>query len=122
MAGSKCWILGLQRCWDRHPHRSRVHSITVPKATFKGRLAWLPALVMFAIVPAIAIMWALRPTATPPEMRVDITTPSTTEWTTDLMSFAISPDGRRLVFVASGDGQSRIWLRTLDYVTAQPLA
>ena len=38
------------------------------------------------------------------------------------MSFAISPDGRRLVFVAAGDGQTRLWLRALDASTAQPLA
>jgi Tol biopolymer transport system component len=51
-------------------------------------------------------------------MRVDIVTPSTS----DPLSFAISPDGRRLAFVASGDGASRLWLRPLDTVTAQPLA
>ena len=58
------------------------------------------------------------PPADAPEMRVDIVTPPTS----DPVSFAISPDGRRLVFVASGDGQPRLWLRPLDAVTAQPLA
>ena len=37
-------------------------------------------------------------------------------------SFAFSPDGRQLVFAASGDGQPRLWLRPLDKTTAQPLA
>ena len=58
------------------------------------------------------------PPAEAPEMRVDIVTPSSS----DPVSFAISPDGRRLVFVASADGQPRLWLRPLDVVTAQPLA
>ena len=37
-------------------------------------------------------------------------------------SFALSPDGRQIVFVASGDGASRLWLRSLAATTAQPLA
>ena len=38
------------------------------------------------------------------------------------MSFALSPDGRQIVFVASGDGASRLWHRRLDTTSAQPLA
>jgi serine/threonine protein kinase len=35
----------------------------------------------------------------------------------------ISPDGRRLAFVAAGpDAQRRLWIRSLDATTAQPLA
>ena len=34
----------------------------------------------------------------------------------------ISPDGRRLAFVASGEGRQSIWVRPLDSVAAQPLA
>ena len=53
-----------------------------------------------------------------PEMRTEIVTPSTS----DPMSFALSPDGRQIVFVASGDGAARLWLRRLDATSAQPLA
>src|SRR5881296_745606 len=56
--------------------------------------------------------------ATPPEIRLEVTTPSTT----DPISFAISPDGRRLVFSASNEGKSQLWVRPLDSVAAQPLA
>ena len=52
------------------------------------------------------------------EMRVEINTPATA----DPISFALSPDGRQIVFVASGDGASRLWLRSLASTTAQPLA
>ncbi len=58
------------------------------------------------------------PPPPPPETRLEIDTPATT----DPISFALSPDGRQIVFVASGDGASRLWLRSLASTTAQPLA
>src|SRR4029077_19261074 len=71
------------------------------------------------VIIALAIPAAryLRETA-PPETRVDIVTPATDRPT----DFALSPDGRQIVFVASGDGPSRLWLRSLATTTAQPLA
>lgn len=53
------------------------------------------------------------------ETRVDIVTP-TSDAPTD---FALSPDGRQIVFAASGNsGTSQLWLRSLATTTAQPLA
>src|SRR4029077_13640327 len=71
------------------------------------------------VIIALAIPAAryLRETA-PPETRVDIVTPATDRPT----DFALSPDGRQIVFVASGDGPSRLWLRSLATTSAQPLA
>jgi hypothetical protein len=51
-------------------------------------------------------------------MRLEITTPPTT----DPVSFAIAPDGRTIVFVATSEGRARLWLRSLDSVSARPLA
>jgi Tol biopolymer transport system component len=34
----------------------------------------------------------------------------------------VSPDGRRLAFVATSDGKDLLWVRRLDALTAQPLA
>jgi hypothetical protein len=51
-------------------------------------------------------------------MRVEITTPATQA----PLSFALSPDGKSIVFVASGDGPQRLWLRRLNKTDAQPLA
>ena len=53
----------------------------------------------------------------PPEMRVDIVTPTSN----DPSSFAISPDGRRIVFAASGSIGSQLWLRSLEREVARPL-
>ena len=77
----------------------------------------------FAVAATLAAAFAiptlrhLRETP-PPETRVEIVTPATD----DPGSFALSPDGRQIVFVASGDGASRLWLRSLATTTAQPLA
>jgi hypothetical protein len=61
----------------------------------------------------------LRPVAPEPVvMRLDVVTPPTT----DPFSFAVSPDGRQLVFVANGEKGPQLWLRPLDQVAAQPLA
>jgi hypothetical protein len=61
----------------------------------------------------------LRETPLPPlpETRADIGTPPTSNPT----SFALSPDGRQLVFAATADGASRLWLRPLGATSAQPL-
>ena len=77
-------------------------------------LAVAAALIAALAVPALR---HLRQTPSP-EMRVEITTPATDA----PLDFALSPDGRSLVFVASGDGPSRLWLRPLDQTEARPLA
>src|SRR5262245_13283469 len=87
------------------------------------RLMWMAAFTGAVLVAAALAIPAVRHlrearAAPEPEMRVEITTPVSTE----PLFFALSPDGRQLVFVVSGDGPSRLWLRPLDAVTAQPLA
>ncbi len=39
--------------------------------------------------------------------------PVDTAWTADFQSFALSPDGRRLAFGATGEGGQNVWVRTL---------
>ncbi len=53
----------------------------------------------------------------PPEIRTDIVTPTTD----NPESFALSPDGRQIVYVAKSQGSSQLWLRTLSKGAAQPL-
>ncbi|HUA01333.1 MAG TPA: protein kinase [Candidatus Aquilonibacter sp.] len=44
------------------------------------------------------------------------------EKTADLGNFSVSPDGRKIAFpVSSADGQSRVWVRSLDSLDARPL-
>jgi eukaryotic-like serine/threonine-protein kinase len=93
-----------------------------PSSASGGRLAWMVAAVAVAGMVSLAIpaVRYLRETPPPalPEARVDIVTPPTDQ----PASFALSPDGRQIVFVATGDGASRLWSRSLSTTTAQPLA
>ncbi len=80
-------------------------------------IAALAVAVLGLIALTVPTLRHLRETP-PPETRVEIVTPATDRPT----DFALSPDGRQIVFVASGDGASRLWLRPLATTTAQPLA
>ena len=81
----------------------------------------LAAVAVFGIL-VIAAAVVSRPSVptgpAPAEMRLEISTPATT----DAVSFAIAPDGEKMVFVASDGGAPRLWLRALKSTSARPLA
>ncbi len=98
-------------------------STTATASSSRGaRLAWLvvSAAVLGMAGLAVPAVRHLReaPPLVAPETRVDLVTPVGG----DPLSFALSPDGRQIVFVAAGDGVARLWLRSLGATTAQPLA
>ena len=84
----------------------------------RERLVWIGCLLAVTVVAVAAAVLAWRPVPSPPEVRLEINTPPTS----DDVSMAVSPDGLKIVFVSSTEGQSRLWLRSLDSVKAQPLA
>lgn len=106
--------------------RAELESVVSPWETATapaGRsVFWIGATLAFAVVSLVAISAAIyfRSSALSDisETRLEINTPATG----NTVSFALSPDGRQIVFVASGDGASRLWLRSLSSTTAQPLA
>jgi hypothetical protein len=70
------------------------------------------ALVYFRQAPEARI---LRSAMLPPEN-------TSFDFASNLGPMALSPDGRRMVFAATGsDGKSRLWIRPLDSATARPL-
>ena len=93
---------------------------TATSSASDGRLAWM-AFAGIAVVVATALaVPAVRHLleTSPPETRTEIVTPATDQ----PASFALAPDGRQIVFVASGDGASRLWVRSLATAAVQPLA
>jgi eukaryotic-like serine/threonine-protein kinase len=81
--------------------------------------AWVIAAAAVLVAAGLAsVHYREVPPSVPPEMRTEIVTPGTS----DPISFALSPDGKQIVYAASVDGGLRLWLRALDKTTAQPLA
>jgi Tol biopolymer transport system component len=110
--------------WIAEPGEHPLASGTMPAVltsarTGSVRLAWAIAGTS-CLVAALAVAAGsyFGPSALPSLLtRLDVVTPPTT----DAFSFAVSPDGRQLTFVANGEKGSQLWLRPLDQATAQPL-
>jgi serine/threonine protein kinase len=94
-------------------------SVRRPRARRIERALAAIAAVTTAAAAALGILY-VRSTRTTeaPLMRLDITTPPTSDPT----SMAISPDGRHIVFTATANGKTQLWLRALDSATTQLLA
>jgi serine/threonine protein kinase/Tol biopolymer transport system component len=83
-------------------------------------LAWaLAAMAIIAALSTAVLYFRRAPAETPATTRFFIYPP---EKTTFRGSFAISPDGRRVVFRVSSEGKALLWVRALDSLTAQSLA
>jgi eukaryotic-like serine/threonine-protein kinase len=124
----------LRRCLEKDPRRRladirdarftledlasepAVTAAVRPNAS-RERALWAAALIV-CIAGSAALVWRARaPIVLSREMRVEIATPPTT----DPASIALSPDGERLVFVASFEGRSLLWLRSLSSGETSPL-
>ena len=97
-------------------------TVVIPvSARRRERVAWaLLAVATLALV-ALAVSATLylhRAVPEPVVTRLDVVTPPAA----DSFSFALSPNGRQLVFVANGEKGSQLWVRPLDQSAAQPLA
>src|SRR5262249_17896621 len=91
----------------------------LPQANRRELYVWMA----FAVVTLIAVVQSLRvwrssPQKPAPEMRLEITTPATT----DPVSLAVSPDGEKIVFLAMSQDRPQLWLRFLNSASARPLA
>jgi len=92
-----------------------------PRNSFRSRrngvLALFPIAILFVVI-GVGVSYFSPFAGKLPEMRVEITTPPTP----DPVSFAISPNGEQLVFLASDAGSNtQLWLRPLDAAEARPL-
>src|SRR5262245_4194499 len=84
----------------------------------RNRTVPLAALAAGTLITTVAILLNVRSVPPAREMHFEITTPPTTDPT----SLAISPDGQKIVFAATVEGRQRLWLRSLESDSPQPLA
>ena len=91
--------------------------VHAPVARSRQRLVWASGVIVVAAAVAGFAPYLVPAPVEPDELRLEVTTPPTTDPT----SLAISPDGKRLVFVAAFNGTSHLWLRPLAAVSARPL-
>jgi Tol biopolymer transport system component len=94
-----------------------------PAAVRQGR-GWMPLAVAAILALVSVAAWRLWPRAEPGPASVEPTrfeiTPAVNF--ADSGQFAVSPDGRHLVFAGTGaDGALRLWLRSFDTVETRPL-
>jgi serine/threonine protein kinase len=92
----------------------------------RERLAWIIAGVMLlgllAALP-FALSYFRRAPMESGVVRFPVSLPENARFSSDVEShnLSISPDGRRLAFVAEADGQKMVWVRSLDALSAQAL-
>jgi len=125
----------LYRCLEKDPKKRRrdigdvrveidqalsepPQSAKLPAASTRRTQLGRVAIVVLAVALAIALarLYVSAPTPTL-ETLVDISTPEMPDPT----AFAISPEGRRLVFSALRNGRLQLYLRSLESDTAEPL-
>jgi serine/threonine protein kinase len=131
----------VRRCLIKDPHRrvqamgearlaieeaqsgSQANALTASSTSSGRERLWMSVAVVTAVVAAAMAVPAVRHfRESPPAMTAEIRLDVNAGPTSDPFSFAISPDGRRLVFVASNEGKSQLWIRPLDSVSSQPLS
>jgi eukaryotic-like serine/threonine-protein kinase len=84
--------------------------------SYRRARGWRAATAIALVAASIATASYLsRPRVDAPEIRLEITTPPTT----DPVSLAVSPDGLKVAFTATTDGETRLWVRSLSSTQAQ---
>jgi serine/threonine protein kinase len=67
-----------------------------------GRWALIAAAAILVVGIAAGAAWILKPKADQPMLQMEITPPEGVKFEVGLTPFALSPDGRRIVFVGDG--------------------
>jgi eukaryotic-like serine/threonine-protein kinase len=98
----------------------RAEASAVP--LWRRAFPWGIAAVLFVALASLAFVHFSEKAPTPAEpVRFEIPVPDKMSLAANY-SFALSPDGRKLVFAAAGsDGVQRLWVRALDSLDAHPL-
>ncbi len=128
----------LQSCLEKDP-KKRLQAIgdmrllldeaePAPSRSQSGwasRLGWVAAAIVTLALAALAFVHFRETPPETPVLRTTILPPDNTslDFGNGLGLPALSPDGKRIVFGArTSDGEHPLWVRSLDGLTAQPLA
>jgi eukaryotic-like serine/threonine-protein kinase len=122
----------LRRCLEKDPQKRLKHigdvmqlvdkeTETAPSHSRLSWGAWSAAGLAILVAAALAFVHFREKAPAPPEsMRFEIAQPPNVTFEDPL---ALSPDGRKLAFIAIGSGAApQIWVRSLDAADARPLA
>ena len=82
---------------------------------------WIVASVFLLAALPFVIAYLRRAPKDERVLRVSVLLPEKTTMTSGVSPLAVSPDGRRLAFVASFEGRDVLWVRSLDSLSAQAL-
>jgi eukaryotic-like serine/threonine-protein kinase len=98
----------------------------VPARTRRSRreaLAWSAAVLALTMAAGVAIVGRPRPPASGDVTRFVVAPPpgATIGRGENRPRLAMSPDGRRVAFVAVNDGRSQLWVRSFDDVVPRPV-
>ena len=112
---------------DLEDLKQRPSELSVPAKRPLAHLGWIAATALLLVATlALAIAYFQRAPVEVRAVRSSILPPEKSSFNftdTNAGSLSISPDGRRLTFVApTAEGKNLLWVRSLDAVSAQALA
>jgi len=89
------------------------------RSRWRERLGWGIAALASLTAIVVAAAWFLRPSVTVPLLISSISAPEGSTFVPNILGMAVSPDGRRIAYVARGANGSGLWVRSLD--SARPV-
>ena len=110
----------LQLAWIASASQTIAPVVSKPKVLSGLWVTGLAALALAALVAAVMLWSSRQPRQV---FRANLLPPEGTQFETLYRNgpVTLSPDGRRIVFVARQDGKNSLWLRSLDKLEATPL-